>query len=227
MNAAELTIPAPAAPGRGTRIAAVAVAVTAAALALAGAVALAGNALRDGAGYFESPTGTFTSESYAISMKSVDISDAPQWALDAGLEGVRVEAHGDRPLFLGIARAADVQRYLRGTEHDDVSQLSYRPFQVDYDRAGGSAPSQAPGDESFWVESTGGRGNLVLDWKPRPGNWRAVLMNADGSRGVTAELRFGARTSLLWWLGGGLLGLGAAGAAVALLLRRQASRATT
>jgi hypothetical protein len=32
----------------------------------------------------------------------------------------------------------------------------------------------------------------------RSGDWRAVVMNADGSRGVTTELEFGARTSLLW-----------------------------
>jgi hypothetical protein len=41
----------------------------------------------------------------------------------------------------------------------------------------------------FWVTSTSGAGNLALHWKPRPGTWRAVLMNADGSRGVTARLR--------------------------------------
>ena len=43
-------------------------------------------------------------------------------------------------------------------------------------------------------------------------------MNADGSRGITAELKFGARTALLWWLGAGLLGLALiAGAAAGIL----------
>jgi hypothetical protein len=40
--------------------------------------------------------------------------------------------------------------------------------------------------------------------------------NPTGSRGVSAELEFGARTSLLWWVGSALLGAGvlaAAGAA--------------
>jgi hypothetical protein len=44
---------------------------------------------------------------------------------------VRVKAQSDRPLFIGIARAADLEQYLRGTEHDEVSSLTYHPFQVD------------------------------------------------------------------------------------------------
>jgi len=47
-------------------------------------------------------------------------------------------------------------------------------------------------------------------------------MNADGAPGVTAELRLGARTSLLWWLGAALLGLGLVAAAAAAVLRRSA-----
>jgi len=51
-------------------------------------------------------------------------------------------------------------------------------------------------------------------------------MNADGSLGITAELEFGARTSLLWWAGGGLLaaGLLAAGAAGVLYATSRARR---
>lgn len=222
MEAIETTIPAPTQRRRSTRTAAIAVTITALVLAIAGAVALAGNALRDGDGYFTWPTETFTSSGYAVALKTVDISRAPRWAFgDAGLDRVRVEAHGDRPLFIGIARTADLDRYLRGTEHDEVSSLAYHPFQVDYDHTSGRAPSRAPADASFWVESAGGTGNLALDWKPRPGSWRAVVMNADGARGVSADLQLGARTSLLRWTGIALLGLGVAAAALAAVLHRR------
>jgi len=222
MHTAELTIPAPARPRRTKRVTAIAVTVTAVVLALAGAVALAANVFRDGDGYFNSPTESFTSTGYAIAMKSVDISDAPQWALDAGVNRVRVKAHGDRALFMGIARAADVDRYLRGTEHDDVSYLTYHPFAVDYDHADGHAPSRPPLHESFWIASTHGVGNLTLAWKPRPGNWRAIVMNENGTRGVAAELRFGADSALLWWVGAALLGLSVVGGTAAALLYRSA-----
>jgi hypothetical protein len=223
MHAIDITLPAPAERGRFTSIGAIATLVTALVLAVAGTVALAANVLRDGEGYFNWPTETFTSTGYAIAMKPVDISHAPRWAFGgAGLDRVRVKGHSDRPLFIGIARAADLDRYLRGTHHDEVSGLSYHPFQVDYDHAEGQAPRRAPVDEVFWVTSTSGTGSLALDWKPRPGNWRAVVMNADGSQGVTAELELGARSSLLWWVGAALLGAGVLAAAAAAALYRRA-----
>jgi hypothetical protein len=218
MTTIDMTIPAPAQPRRFTKIAAIATLVTALVLALAGTVALAANALRDGSGYFNWPTETFTSGGYAIAMKTVDISKAPQWALNAGVDRVRVQANSDRPIFVGFARTADLDRYLRGTEHDDISGLSYHPFQVDYDHTSGHAPNRHPANETFWVKSTSGTGKVALDWKPRPGSWRAVVMNADDSRVVSVDLKFGVRTSLLWWLGAGLLGAAAIAAALATAL---------
>jgi hypothetical protein len=222
MTTIEMTIPAPTQPRRFTKIAAIATLVTALVLALAGTAAFAANALRDGSGYFNWPTETFTSGGYAIAMKTVDISKAPEWALNAGVDRVRVQASSDRPIFIGIARTADLGRYLRGTEHDDISGLNYHPFHVDYDHRSGHAPNRLPANETFWVKSTSGSGNVALDWKPRPGSWRAVVMNADDSRGITAEMKFGVRTSLLWWLGAGLLAAAALAAAVAAALYARA-----
>jgi hypothetical protein len=225
MTAAEITLRAPAHPGRAKRIAAIATAVTALVLALAGAASLAANTLRDSAGYFTWPTETFTSNGYAIAMKTVDISHAPKWVFsNALLDSVRVKATSNRPLFIGIARATDVQHYLRGIEHADISGLTYNPFQVNYDHTDGHAPQVAPRKESFWVKSTTGVGQLTLAWKPQPGQWRAVLMNANGSRGVTASLQLGVRTSLLWWAGAALLGLALVAAAAAAVFYRAAQR---
>jgi hypothetical protein len=226
MTTIDMTLPAPARRGRFTKIAAIATLVTALVLALAGTVSLAANAFRDGSGYINWPTETFTSGGYAIAMKTVDISKAPQWALNTGVERVRVQANSDRPIFIGIGRTADLDRYLRGTEHDDVSGLTYHPFQVGYDHTSGHAPNRLPTTETFWVKSSSGTGNVALDWKPRPGSWRAVVMNADDSRGITADLKFGVRTSLLWWLGGGLLAAAAlaTAAAAALFARARVAR---
>ncbi len=74
----EMTIQAPTQRGRFTKVAAIATVVTALVLAVAGTVALAANVLRDGNGYFNWPTKTFTSNGSAIAMKTVDISNTPR-----------------------------------------------------------------------------------------------------------------------------------------------------
>jgi len=79
--------------------------------------------------------------------------------------------------------------------------IRYHPFQVCYDHTHGAAPNRPPANETFWVKSSSGSGNVSLDWKPRAGSGRAVVVNADDSRGVTADPKFGVRCSLPWWLG--------------------------
>jgi hypothetical protein len=110
MTALDMTIPAPTRRGRVTKIAAIATLVAALVLALAGTVSLAANAFRDSSGYFNWPTETFTSGGYAIAVKTVDISKAPQRALNAGVDRVRVQADSNRSIFIGIARTADLNQ---------------------------------------------------------------------------------------------------------------------
>ena len=48
-------------------------------------------------------------------------------------------------------------------------------------------------------------GTQTVTWKVREGDWSVVLMNADGSRGVIAEVDLGAKLSFLLWVAIGLL----------------------
>jgi hypothetical protein len=79
----------------------------------------------------------------------------------------------------------------------------------EYSGRSGGAPSAQPGDETFWVASTTGAGERTLDWEPEDGDWRAVVMNEDASRGVSAELSIGAELDSILWIGIGLLVAGA------------------
>jgi hypothetical protein len=63
-----------------------------------------------------------------------------------------------------------------------------------------------------------------VTWKVREGDWSVVLMNADGSRGVAAEIDLGAKLSLLLWVAiglllGGVLVLGGSTALIVLAAR--------
>jgi len=48
-------------------------------------------------------------------------------------------------------------------------------------------------------------GTQTVTWKVREGDWSVVLMNADGSRGVSADIDLGAKLSFLLWVAIGLL----------------------
>ncbi|MBA2360565.1 MAG: hypothetical protein H0V79_06475 [Actinobacteria bacterium] len=56
----------------------------------------------------------------------------------------------------------------------------------------GGAPEGPHADQTFWAASTTGAGEQTLEWEPEDGSLNIVVMNADGSRGVAAELSIGA-----------------------------------
>jgi hypothetical protein len=78
----------------------------------------------------------------------------------------------------------------------------------------GGAPATPPAQQAFWAAATSGPGPPQVTWNAAPGRWTAVVMNADGSRPVAAELTAGLTAPAL---GGLATGLGV-GAAVALLV---------
>jgi hypothetical protein len=129
-------------------------------------------------------------------------------------------------VFAGIARTTDVERYLAGAAHTEVTDIETSPFDVDYDEREGTRRPSPPADERIWAASVEGSGRQTLDWDVREGRWSVVVMNPDGSRGVAADVGAGVSIGFLeplgWGLlgGGGLLLLAAAGVGFAGLRRR-------
>lgn len=125
-------------------------------------------------------------------------------------------------LFMGIAATSAVDEYLSGVAHREITDWSSdlaAIVDVEYTTLQGTAPPGPPGNEDFWEASVEGTERLTLDWTVEPGEWTTVIMNADASPGVTAELAFGAAPSanidaiawtslavgLILLIGGGLL----------------------
>jgi hypothetical protein len=190
------------------------------------AVQLAG---RDGDGYFSSPTARVVAPGYAISSQELDLADlgSAEGAVSDVIGRVRLEAEGAgaRPVFVGIAPQADVDRYLDGVAHSEVTDVD-GDDDVAYAAHRGTAPAGAPGAQTFWDASVTGSGRQTLTWKVHEGRWAVVVMNADASRAVDADVSLGAKTSIVLWLGVGLLGgalvVGGVGAALLLAGRRPA-----
>ena len=164
---------------------------------------------RDDDGFLMSPTQDFSSPTYAIVSEGADVdADEGEWALDKFLGTVRIRSESDRPVFVGIGPADEVTRYLGGVERDEVDDLD-DSGDPEYSRRSGGAPTARPANETFWVASTAGAGERTLEWEPEDGDWRAVVMNEDASRGVSDELSIGAELDSILWIGIGLLVAGA------------------
>jgi hypothetical protein len=170
---------------------------------------------RDDDGFLMSPSEDFSTATYAITSENADLDfDGPDWATTDFLGTVRIRSESERPVFVGIAREADVAEYLDGVEHAVVTEIGEEP---EYSERQGGAPEGRPADQTFWAASATGAGEQTLEWEPEDGSWNVVVMNADGSRGVAAELSIGGELDPLIWIGVGLLVSGALFAAAAAL----------
>jgi hypothetical protein len=168
---------------------------------------------RDADGFLMSPEETFDTGSYALVSETLDVgSDVPEWVINELIGTVRIESESDQPVFVGIASESEADSYLGNVRRAVVTHVS----DPDYSPRAGGAPSTPPGRQTFWVASTSGAGSQMLDWDVDDGDWVIVVMNPDGSAGVTADLRIGAEVDPLIWIAVGfvvvglLLGAGAA-----------------
>ena len=179
-------------------------------------------------GYVMTSSERFTSAGYALATRTLHISsEVPSflygrdWLGDVRIRGESTTAA--RPLFIGIGRKADVDRYLAGVAHSEVVDVSGGPFGNGYDPSyrarSGRRPATPPGRERFWVASVAGRGTQALTWSVKSGQWAVVVMRPDGSRGVSADLAAGAKLPALLWVSIVLLVVGIAilGGAAALI----------
>jgi hypothetical protein len=224
-------------PGGGRTVLAVAggiVALLAAGLLIAGAALLWVGGQRDSDGFFTTAPHDFTSPTFAISSDDLEVvSDAPRWLFDQDRIGtIRIRATGtERPLFVGVGPAEEVDRFLANVPHEVTTGVGTDPFDVEYRQAIGTRPPLPPEGETFWAASSVVRGDGEVSWDVESGRWAVVVMNADGSAGVDARLELGAKVGFLvpaglgMTIGGAsLLLVGLGGVVLGLVARRPGRR---
>jgi hypothetical protein len=184
--------------------------------ALGGATALlsAETQGRDAAGFVTTPAQRFTGEGYALVADPLRLHQAAGGPDLAGVIGqVRIRATGTAPsgVFVGIGPSTAVQTYLAPVAHSALTPPPSRtqPSTPAQPTAGGP-PATLPGEASFWVAQAAGTGPQELVWTPAAGDWTVVVMNADGSRPVVADLSVGATAPGLGAVGTALFASGAA-----------------
>lgn len=178
-------------------------------LLAAGGLLLWGDSQKDDQGYLSTRTERFATTTYAISTDNLDIDlDGADWLVTRerfGRVRLTVDPNTPKPVFVGVARTADVSRYLRGASHELVSDIDYSPFSADYRRLDGEAKPDAPAAHRFWTASVEGSGRQTLTWDAEDGDWSVVVMNADASRGVDVGVKAGAQLDFLNGAGWGAI----------------------
>jgi len=198
-------------------------AVIGALLALVGLGLLAGSATvtwangfqRDDDGFFTSSPSSFASFGFAVTSERIRLTDGLPDRLSSPGDIVTFKAQGGsangKPLFVGVAPAADVAAYLSGVAHDQVVDVHMDgwkgPLSKDYEAAPGGAPSGPPAAQPVWTAQTIGT-DVSLAWPASEGTWSFVVMNADASPGVAAALGLGVKVNFLGWVAAGLLAAG-------------------
>ena len=165
---------------------------------------------------------SFETSGAALVTSAADLRDPEEVSDIVGDPRVQLDLRSDKGVFIGVGRADDVELYLKDAPVDEISDFEVSPFKMKHDPRAGSKQLTPPGAQSFWVA----QGSDSLDWKAGSDEYRLVVMNADGSRGVSAQgdasVTIPHAAAIAWsLLGGGILLL-LAGAAVILTARASA-----
>jgi hypothetical protein len=184
-------------------------ALAAVAVLAAGGIALVfDQTQRNASGYLMTNSTAFSTDTYALVSDSYRAGASRDLFAARDILGtVRIRAHSAQPVFVGIGRATAVDSYLGGVRREVATRFD--ASRSDFRLHAGGAPPAAPTARHIWVAQSLGSGTQTLSWTPQNGNWRIVVMNANGSPGVHADLAIGARFPHLLWIGIGALGGGA------------------
>lgn len=175
----------------------------------------------DSDGYISSGPGQLATTTGAIVARTSEIEDRSD---DPGFrEGkIRVRIRAARAdggqVFIGIASAEAVEAYLRGSPYEVVRDIEFDPLGYEGDIVPGTLAPGSPAEAVDWVASASGRGEQELDWRVRPGSHAFVVMNADGSPGVTVEADLAVKLPYLRGFGVALMVAGVVLLAAGLLL---------
>jgi hypothetical protein len=163
---------------------------------------------RDASGYLMTHSTAYSTDTYALVSDSYRTGAAGDRMVIRDMLGtVRIRTESVQPVFVGIGPAAAVDSYLANVRREVATRFDAN--QTDFRLSNGGAPAVPPTARRFWAAQSLGSGAQTLSWSPRNGDWRIVVMNANGSAGVRAELAIGARFPHLLWIGIGVLGGGA------------------
>jgi len=157
-------------------------------------------------GYLSTGTATYSTAGYAVASDPVNVHGLWGWlGRFAGEVRIRVTATSPgQPVFIAIGQAGDVSRNLARVSYTSVTALGDH----DVTQHPGTVVPAPPAAALDWAAQAQGAGTQTLHWTVRSGDWTVVVMNPDGSAGVTVRANAGVSSPVLPALAGELLAAG-------------------
>jgi hypothetical protein len=150
-------------------------------------------------GYVHLGTASYTTAGHALASETIKVHGGLGWLAPLiGQIRVRVTGTGRAGgVFAGIAPANAARRYLSGVGYKTVTSYDGRPLGISHP---GSRVPRPPQTTPVWAAQASGAPSATLRWTVRAGDWTVVVMNADGSAGVTVRAGVAASLPALGWL---------------------------
>ena len=147
----------------GSRIALVITGAIASLIAVAlvagGGLALWGDSLKDDDGYLRTDTERFSSGHTGARHRQPGRGPRRRGLhrrqrTTSARSRCRRESRDGKPVFVGIARTSDVERYLGDVPYTTVNDIDVTPFRADYERHSGNRHPVAPEHAGIWQASS-------------------------------------------------------------------------
>lgn len=162
-------------------------------------------------GYVTSSAATYSTRGYALTTESIGLHTQGWHWVGSTVGKVRIHVtapDSSRPVFLGIAPAAAVTRYLANVPYSTVTSFDEGTSGTTA-HLGTQRPATPPRSANIWAAQVSGTGTQALTWTPRSGDWMLVaMMDGNTAPGLTVRADAGATIPALPWIAAGLLAAG-------------------
>lgn len=151
----------------------------------------------DSEGYI-SGSGAMSTGTAAFITRTAQFREVTEKEVEEGSTGgkvrlrVRAERADGGEVLVAIGSAEAIQALVASGSFETVNDLTFGPFDYAGVAVGGRRDIGPPDSGLFEVVASG-PGKQEVTWTIAPGDWRAIVMNADGSAGVDVNVEFGAR----------------------------------
>lgn len=175
------------------------------------------------AGKYSMNVGSGSSNGAAIYVSGFQVSAN---SLMSAVTGITVEAASadGKQLFIGAGPPSKVQGYLAGVPYSAVSDIVNGQLQVS--EVPGKGTASPPAGQNIWVLQDQGS-TPKITWGSEDAGQVLVVMNADGSRGVKANLTLSASSTSIFPISIGMVVLGGVLMLVGIYLIVRRRRAST